>query len=363
MDESKEIEYRHNGLAILPFLARLVEAYECSPNRAEYVLRFRHLLGSRIQTQKKVNPRVAKALDSSGKSALEDAYNKTLHLPSKYLDEYQRLLDHWYLSNASRLEDELTEDEITSWEDDYELTDEERERRGHLFDNPHFQVWLNEESERLRENPDLRQALARELGVAQDTDAFDLVIRRHQNITNDSEARHFARISRPKPGILWSKELIGRIEEIVGREREWLRHPVAFLGEQIPKSIHVLFEQSHLCFLFDLEVPCIISCGALLEEAIETKFPDLSKEWIRRWSKDRVSTPFPKKVEEVIAAYPSVALISDPVLRVYKVRNEVVHEPANFLKSHKCEPIEILRDTRGVLRILYENAGPKVRGN
>lgn len=362
MDEVKEIERLRNGLAILPLLARLVEAYECGPNRVEYILRFRHLLSRRnALPQKGVSHKLNKALDSSGTSALNEMFGKTLHSPSKYLREYERLLDDWHQRNASLLEDELTEDEVTSWEGDYELADEERERRGDLFDNLH--ATFEKESEDLKRNPELKRAFAREMGVAEDIDAFDLVVRRYQGSHSDSETSYFADISRPKAGLLWSKELIGRIEEIVEREQKLLSHPVASLGASIPKSIGVLFEQSHLCFLFNLELPCIISCGALLEEAVENRFPELSAKWFRQWKKERVSASFRKKIEEVVSAHPWAAQISSPALRIYEVRNEAVHAPAKYLGSGKGEPTEILRDTREVLHILYETKGIQERRN
>jgi len=45
-----------------------------------------------------------------------------------------------------------------------------------------------------------------------------------------------------------------------------------FLMTAFLRALSVLFEQAHLCYLFNLEIPCAMTCGSLIEEAIEVKF-------------------------------------------------------------------------------------------
>src|SRR5271157_5162869 len=95
-DVPKLFEDELKGTTLPALLARFIEAYECSPDRTAYVLRFKHLLGKKSQASKQVNDRTSEALSSSNATSLKDVFDKTLHSPSGYLAVYEGLLEDWY---------------------------------------------------------------------------------------------------------------------------------------------------------------------------------------------------------------------------------------------------------------------------
>jgi hypothetical protein len=356
-DVPKLFEDELKGTTLPALLARFIEAYECSPDRTAYVLRFKHLLGRKSQAPKQVNNRTSEALSSSNTASLKDVFEKTLHSPSGYLTAYEGLLEDWYRGNSQRLEDELTEDEIVSWDSSYELTDEEREARGDLFDNPYLRSSLEKQVEDFEKNPDLKRAYAREFGFDEEIPAFDLLIRMYQKTENDSEFSHFVHIRRSQPEILWSKELIGRLGEIAKREDGLDRHPIAAIGKMIPLAHRTLFELAHLLYLFDFDIPCILTCGTLVEELVKKEFPDLST----RWSEQQAN--WESKINEIVSQYPKYSSAKPFLENIMDNRNVAAHDPSAYLSNGRRRSENVLRMTRNVLEIFFELANSQVEGN
>ncbi len=356
-DVPKLFEDELKGTTLPALLARFIEAYECSPNRAAYVLRFKHLLGRQSQAPKQVNNMTSEALYSSNAASLKEGFDKTLHSPSGYLAVYEGLLEAWYRGNRGFFEDELTEDEIVFRDSNYELADEELEARGELFDNPDFRSSLERQAEDFEKNPDLKRAFAREFGYKEEIPAFDLLIRMYQKTENDSESSHFAYVKRPKPDVRWSKELIGRLGEIVEREDRLESHPFAAVGELVPISLRTLFEQAHMLYLFDFDIPCVLTCGTLIEELAEKKFPDLSAKWAEQ------KTIWESKVNEIVSRYPQYSSAKPFMENIMGNRNVAAHDPSAYLGNGKMRSGSILRMTRKVLEIFFELAISQVEGN
>jgi hypothetical protein len=346
------------GTTLPALLARCIEAYECSPHRATYVLRFRHLLGRKSRAPKQVNTRTSEALSSSDAASMQESFEKTLHLPSAYLAAYEGLLEDWYRGNSQFLAEQLTEDEAVSWDSRFGLTDEELERIGDLFDNPQFRSYLEKDAEYYEANPVLKRSIARELGFDPDIPAFDLLIRMYQKNENESEAWHFAAMRRPQAKVRWAKELVGRIEEITDREAGLDRHPIAALGDTIPAAIRTLFEQAHLCYLFDFDLPCTVMCGALIEQAFEEKFPEIFAECARQYKETKRDLKMWQKIDKVIEKYPRFAPTRQPSNEVWRARTDAIHHPRTYLNLGRYKAEDILRKTSKVLEILFERDDP-----
>jgi hypothetical protein len=351
------------GTTLPALLARFVEAYECSPNRAEYVLKFRHLLGRNSEAVKQVNSKTSGALAFSDAASQQGIFEKTLHTSSKFLDVYENLLRAWYLGNSWDFQDELTEDEVTSWDQDFQLSDEERASRGDLLDGTYLHSKLEEEAESFESNPGLKRAIASELGLSPDVEGFDLALRRYQANKNESEKRHFAILESPRAMTFWAKELVGRLGEIVGREEGLDSHPFAAVGEHIPIAHRTLFEQAHMLYLFDFDIPCVLTCGTLVEELVEKEFPALNQKWAQQQRSERKSVSWRSKVRDVISENPLFREAEEFLLGIMFARNEVAHDPAAYLRAGRQRSEEILRKTRKVLEIFYETLQTQNEGN
>jgi hypothetical protein len=364
-DVPKLFEDELKGTTLPALLARFVEAYECSPNRTAYVLRFKHLLGRESQAPKQVNNRTSEALASSIAASSKEIYDKTLHSPSLYLSVYEGLLEDWYRGNRGFFEDELTEDEVVFRDSNYELTDEEREARGELFDNPYFRSSLEKQAEDFEKNPDLKRAFAREFGYKEEIPAFDLLIRMHQKTENDSESSHFDYVKRSKPDLRWSKELIGRLGDIVEREVGLEAHPFASVGELVPIAHRTLFEQAHMLYLFDFDIPCVLTCGTLVEELVEKEFPDLSNIWSQMHLpiEERRHISWESKIQDVVSMYPKYSSAKPFLENIVDNRNVAAHDPSAYLSNGRKRSESILRMTRNVLEIFFELANSQVEGN
>lgn len=348
------------GIKLPALLARLIEGYECSPNRVRYVLRFKHLLGRRSDALKQVNGRTSESLAASELASRQDIFEKALHSPSKYLATYESLLQVWYRDNSQDLQDELTEDEITSWESDFELSEAERANRGELLDDSHFRSTLEREGESFEGNPELKQAIAKELGVGPDIEGFDLALRRYQAFRNDDENRHFAELKSPHAIDFWAKELVGMLPTIAERSLELTSHPIAQLGESIPDSLRVLFEQLHLSYLFGFEIPCTLTCGALVEEAFQVRFQEMFATWDREYlgAKKRGerphALPFWEKIDRVVARNPFAGPARQLAKSVWDARTRAMHNPEEYIRRDGYESEVILPDARKVLQVLFE---------
>lgn len=354
-DLLQRLKDEEKGTTLPALLARFIEAYECSPSRAAYVLRFKHLLGRKSQASKQVNSKTAEALSSSDAASLKEVFEKTLHSPSGYIAAYEGLLLDWYRGNSELLADQLTEDEVVSWDSRFELADEEKERRGDLFDNPGFMAYLERDAADYEENPELKRVIAQELGFDRDIPAFDLLIRMYQRSENASETVHFAAVRKPQSKVRWAKELVGRIEEIADREEGLDRHPIAALGDAIPAAIRTLFEQAHLCYLFDFDLPCTVMCGALIEQAFEEKFPDIFAECAKQYKETKRDLKMWEKIDKVIEKYPHFTSTRQPSKEVWRARTDAIHHPRTYLNQGRHKAEEILRKTSKVLGVLFES--------
>jgi len=354
------------GTTLPALLARFIEAYECGPNRAEYLLTFKHLLGRNSEAVKQVNNKTSEALASSDKASEQEIFEKTLHAPAKFLDTYENLLKAWYLGNSSDLQDELTEEYVTSWEQDFQLSDAERESRGDLLDNTNLRESLERDADFFEHHPDYKRAVAEQLGVDSDVEGFDLALRRYQATSNDLENRHFSILKEPRVTTFWAKEVVGMLPLIAERSSELASHPIARLGESIPESLRVLFEQANLCYLFDFDIPCVVTCGSLLEDAFKRRFPDLAV----GWENQRKQNP-PRyvsllgKANDVASRYPRSrvsAFLSDEYRALWEIndtRRDAVHDPGTYLAGGKRKSEEVLRKTRDILEILFDPEVPQ----
>ncbi len=354
-DDNPSLEAVERGTILPALLARFVEAYECSPNRAEYVLRFRHLLGRTSVSPKTPNKSAVMAFELSNEASSDQAFQRVLHVPDKYLNSYEALLSDWYRGNLWDLQDELNEDEITSWDADYELSESERARRGHPLDSPHFVSMLERNAEAFDGHPNLRNEVARELGVDATTPAFDLALRQFQSGERDSEERYLRRIENSNALLLWAKELVGRLPEVVERDQSFKAHAIASMNGYVPQSIMLLFEQAHICHIFDLEIACVVLSGGLIEEAFEVRFPKLRDKWHDQQHRDKKAVPWRQRVAEVVERLPSFSDQANAVLEVLGYRNDAIHEPAKYLRERRTSSGRVLEMSRKILQCLFES--------
>ena len=159
--------------------------------------------------------------------------------------------------------------------------------------------------------------------------------------------------------IHWAKELVGMLPAVTKRAVKFSKHPITDIPkDRVPESLRVLFEQAHLCYLFNLEIPCVMTCGSLIEDAIETRFPKLKEEWQRRQWANKKSVPWRAKLEEVARACPPFETVLGVAFKVVQKRNDAVHDPSKYLSESKGQSEQILRGTRDVLRALFETEQP-----
>jgi hypothetical protein len=162
------------------------------------------------------------------------------------------------------------------------------------------------------------------------------------------------RRSRAKLHIQWAKELVGMLPVLAERNAELSVHPIAALGEAIPKSVAALFEKAHLSYLFDLEIPCVITCGALIEESIRIACSKVAGLPFCQTSDDEESGQY-RMIEFLKArnpqCYPALALADN----IRAIRNIAVHDPAKYLALDRSLSTIILNRTREVMRILFES--------
>jgi hypothetical protein len=352
-DLFKRLELDERGNTLPALLARLVEAYEANPRRAEYVLRFRHLQGSRSESAAVVAFETQSALKDGVISSIDSLYRRTAHSALGHLEQYQSLLDDWYAGNSWQLEDELTKDEIISWDQDFELTDDELQERGELTENPHFTLSVEKFAANLDNSPDLKLALARELGLNPDAPSIDIAYRRYQITNEGSRTTHFRRLRRPNETLVWAKELIGRLPKLADRSLALDFHSLTEMNGYVPPSLMVLFEQAHFCALFDLDIACLATCGSLIEEALGVRFPELQKKWDEWYRENGRLVGWKKQKEDVLACYPAFDNVVIKASEVLYERNNAVHDPAKFLRHERGRQVASLRKTRDVLENLF----------
>lgn len=162
--------------------------------------------------------------------------------------------------------------------------------------------------------------------------------------------------------IHWAKELVGMLPAIAKRAVEFGKHPISDIPkDRVPESLRVLFEQAHLCYLFNFDIPCVVTCGSLLEDAFKTRFRDLAI----GWEKQRNQSP-PKyvsllgKAKDVVSQDPRSkvsAFLSFEYSSLWEIndaRRYAVHDPGTYLAGGKRKSEEVLRKTRDILDILFE---------
>jgi hypothetical protein len=97
-----------------------------------------------------------------------------------------------------------------------------------------------------------------------------------------------------------------------------------------------------------------MTCGSLIEEALETRFPELRNEWQRKQREERKSVSWREKREQVTAIHPSFQKVAGIASDVVRDRNDAVHDPSKFLLGKRTEQASLLRKTRMVLANLFE---------
>ncbi len=157
--------------------------------------------------------------------------------------------------------------------------------------------------------------------------------------------------------IQWAKELIGLLPSIVNRCSRLKFHPFAAIGEQIPIAHRTLFEQAHMLYIFDFDIPCTLTCGTLIEELVEKEFP----EFITKWSEEK--TVWELKVNDIVLRYPQYLEAKPFLENIMDNRNVAAHDPSAYLRNGNMRSESILRMTRKVLEIFFEVANSQSEEN
>jgi hypothetical protein len=157
--------------------------------------------------------------------------------------------------------------------------------------------------------------------------------------------------------IQWAKELIGLLPSTVDRCSRLESHPFAAIGERIPIAHRTLFEQAHILYLFDFDIPCVLTCGVLVEELVKKEFHDLST----KWSEQQIS--WESKINEIILQYPKYLSAKPFLENIMDNRNVAAHDPSAYLSNGRKRSENVLRMTRNVLEIFFELATSQVEGS
>lgn len=349
------------GWTLPALIARLIEAYECSDARTMKVLKFRYLLGRHSRSENQINEGVADAVDVSDAASSRAILGKTLHDRSKCLSSYLQLLDAWYEDNRADVEelnsDIVLDDELherSKWEkEEFEGND--------LLDNPRFVSFLKGDASRFDDDADLKRAFAAEWGLDPSLQSFDLALRGYEKHKAQMKDGYFTAKSSSSSAIFWSKEMAGRLVQVVDREHGLERHPFGDVGELIPPAHRTLFENAHMLYLFDFDIPCILTCGALVEELVKREFPDLDEKWEQQF---RGGTPvkWKDKVREVMSRNPAFKRAEPLLVRIMYARNGVAHDPGAYLGAGGNKAERVLLETRKVLEIFYETLQAQAEG-
>jgi hypothetical protein len=353
-----EEQFRGNSLPAL--LARLIDAYEANSKRARYVLRFRSLQGAYDLAEAQPTLESKEAVRTSRELTHQNVFEKTAHTSKVYLDQYSSILNDWYRANSNSLEEELTEDEAISSDSDFELTEDELNRRLDLSHDPYLERMMRQQAESVEQTPLLKEALAREFGLDPTLPALDLLIQHWQRINSEQRREHFRWLSEPKEEIQWAKELVGMLPKIASRSLDFERHPLFTISDKcVPESLRDLFEQAHMSYLFNQDVPCTLVCGSLLEHAFEIRFPDLFGEWdrafksARKQGKKPEALAFWQKLDIVVSKFSFCGPARQRADAVWSSRTEAMHHPDRYLAQARYRAIDALRDTREALLILF----------
>jgi hypothetical protein len=173
--------------------------------------------------------------------------------------------------------------------------------------------------------------------------------------------------------IHWAKELVGMLPTVTKRAVELGKHPISDIPN-VPESLSVLFEQAHLAYLFDFDIPCVLTCGALVEEAFQKRFKEMFENWDRQFSeakrqykeakmksnalKESEQKPqglaFWEKIDKVVDQNPSAAPARQLANRIWGARTQAMHHPEDYFRQVKYKSRDVLFDTRKVLQFLFE---------
>jgi hypothetical protein len=160
--------------------------------------------------------------------------------------------------------------------------------------------------------------------------------------------------------IHWAKEMVGMLPAITKRAVIFGKHPVSDISnDSFPESLTILFEQAHMSYLFNQDVPCTLVCGSLLEHAFEIKFPVLFEEWdsafksAKKQGKKPEALAFWQKLDIVVSKFSFCAPARQRADAVWSARTEAMHHPDRYLAQARYRAIDALRDTREALRILF----------
>jgi hypothetical protein len=158
--------------------------------------------------------------------------------------------------------------------------------------------------------------------------------------------------------IHWAKELVGMLPIITRRAVELGKHPISDISKDgVPESLRVLFEHAHMLYLFDFDIPCVLTCGALVEELVEKEFPQLNTKWSLQ------QTKWESKVSEIVSQFPRYENAGPYLVNIMSNRNVAAHDPSVYLGSGRSRSENILRMTRSVLETFYETANSQAEGN
>lgn len=369
-------------------IARLVEAYECNPERSAAVMRFKYLPGKHREAQNPVNDVVAETLDQSESQATQETFDRTLHVGSLQQQRFSELLDRWRQGNEALLLDELNDDLALGdfpWMRtvlEKERFDDTPDKIERMMESPTLAEYLlaqsekekleyQKEAEAMDRLPALKEEWAKRFGVDPKLPSDEFVRLCHLASLRQIEDRDLDSLRAPSSMVFWAKELVGRLAEIIEREDAITKHPIAAFGSKVPDGIRVLFEQAHLAYLFDFDIPCTLTCGALIEEAFQERFKEMFNGWdmqfkdaMRRFkeSKGQERKPhglaFWEKIDKVAQQNPFASAAKHLAIRIWDARSLAMHHPEEYFQQLNYKSKDALFDTRQVLTILFEQDKP-----
>jgi hypothetical protein len=112
-------------------------------------------------------------------------------------------------------------------------------------------------------------------------------------------------------------------------------------NEILSASVRGLLQESHYCFLHDLEKAAAITCGAALEEALKEVIPHRDGRW---------------NLDQLLQDARDRSLLTDEEWGmaddVREFRNLAAHDPSEFTHRSRIQKISLLSNTRAVIEIL-----------
>ena len=303
-----------------------------------------------------------------------------MHDGSSQRQRFTELLDCWHRGNGDLLEDELNDDIASgdwTWmrtlpeKERFDDTPEKIERMmespvlaEHLLaQNEKEKLRYQEEAELVDRFPAFKKEWSERYGVDPATPSDEFVRLCRLALIRQLEEGDLDSLRAPSSTVFWAKELVARLPEIVDREDRLDEHPFSAIGKLVPPAHSTLFEQAHMLFLFDFDIPCVLTCGTLVEELVEKEFPVLNEKWVQQQRLEHKSVTWKTKVRDVISANPLFGEAETILQSIMSARNEAAHDPAAYLRADRRRSEKILRETRKVLEIFYETLQTQTEGN